>query len=113
MARFADQCHALCDKILQLFGVALEIPSSEGGADWFSQRHDRAKGPSGSVLRLLYVRNIPNQQPLEPLITRLANAPNTVPLHPLAPRPNRHPRRRPLRLRQRDAALPAALAAGP
>ncbi|OCK93267.1 Clavaminate synthase-like protein [Cenococcum geophilum 1.58] len=60
MARFADQCHALCDKILQLFGAALEIPSSEGGAEWFSQRHDRAKGPSGSVLRLLYYPSIPS-----------------------------------------------------
>ncbi|EON70013.1 hypothetical protein W97_09279 [Coniosporium apollinis CBS 100218] len=50
IGRFADQCHALCNKILELFATALEVC----GSRWFSDRHDRSKGPSGSVLRLLY-----------------------------------------------------------
>lgn len=31
-----------------------QIPAAQGGKHWFGQRHDRTKGPSGSVLRLLY-----------------------------------------------------------
>lgn len=31
-----------------------QISPSAGGAAWFAARHDRARGPSGSVLRLLY-----------------------------------------------------------
>ncbi|KAJ9637907.1 hypothetical protein H2199_007402 [Coniosporium tulheliwenetii] len=31
-----------------------QIPPSQGGSHWFSDRHNRSKGPSGSVLRLLY-----------------------------------------------------------
>ncbi|OCK82339.1 putative oxidoreductase [Lepidopterella palustris CBS 459.81] len=60
IANFANQCHNLCNKLLHLFASALEIPSTEGGEDWFSLRHDRTKGPSGSVLRLLYYPSIPN-----------------------------------------------------
>lgn len=33
----------------------MQIPHDEGGKTWFSARHDEAKGPSGSILRLLYV----------------------------------------------------------
>ncbi|KAF2762883.1 Clavaminate synthase-like protein [Pseudovirgaria hyperparasitica] len=54
IGQFADQCHELCNQILRLFARALDIPRDEGGETWFSQRHDRSKGPSGSVLRLLY-----------------------------------------------------------
>ncbi|KAK4943036.1 hypothetical protein LTR66_003240 [Elasticomyces elasticus] len=46
---FVSSCHTLCNEILRLFAVALEIPP-----DWFTSRHDRTKGPSGSVMRLLY-----------------------------------------------------------
>jgi isopenicillin N synthase-like dioxygenase len=55
IGRFIDQCHALCNRVLELFGKALEIPETEGGRYWFTQRHDRNAGPSGSVFRLLYV----------------------------------------------------------
>jgi isopenicillin N synthase-like dioxygenase len=41
---------------LTLFATALEIPP-----DWFSSRHDRAKGVSGSITRLLYYPAIPHQ----------------------------------------------------
>ncbi|KAF2452639.1 hypothetical protein BDY21DRAFT_405245 [Lineolata rhizophorae] len=59
IGRFADRCHDLCNKILELFAIGLEIPSSEGGSSWFSSRHDRSKGPSGSILRLLYYPPLP------------------------------------------------------
>ena len=29
---------------------------ADGGDEWFASRHDRERGPSGSILRLLYVR---------------------------------------------------------
>ncbi|KAF2238857.1 putative oxidoreductase [Viridothelium virens] len=50
IARFQASCHALCNRILRTLARGLEI--TEG--DWFAQRHDQSKGPSGSVLRLLY-----------------------------------------------------------
>ncbi|EOD44336.1 putative oxidoreductase protein [Neofusicoccum parvum UCRNP2] len=56
---FQARCHALCAHILDIFGLALEIPASEGGASWFAQRHDRSAGPSGSILRLLYYPALP------------------------------------------------------
>ncbi|KAK8232018.1 oxidoreductase [Phyllosticta capitalensis] len=59
LGRFFDQCHALCNSILQLLAAALEIPSDEGGESWFAERHDRNKGPSGSILRLLYYPALP------------------------------------------------------
>lgn len=34
--------------------VLLQIDPTEGGAEWFTYRHSRASGPSGSILRLLY-----------------------------------------------------------
>ncbi|KAG9829551.1 Clavaminate synthase-like protein, partial [Aureobasidium melanogenum] len=55
VADFSHSCHALCNKLLQLFAEALEIPS-----DWFSSRHDQAKGPSGSIMRLLYYPSVPD-----------------------------------------------------
>ncbi|KAK7540335.1 hypothetical protein IWX49DRAFT_507239 [Phyllosticta citricarpa] len=59
LGHFFDQCHMLCNKILQLLGAALEIPEEEGGDGWFAERHDRSKGPSGSILRLLYYPALP------------------------------------------------------
>ncbi|KAK7530910.1 uncharacterized protein J3D65DRAFT_141898 [Phyllosticta citribraziliensis] len=59
LGRFFDQCHTLCNQILRLLGAALEIPQDEGGDDWFAERHDRSKGPSGSILRLLYYPALP------------------------------------------------------
>lgn len=46
---FQDACHDLCQRILEAFAIALEIDK-----DWFTSRHDAAKGPIGSVFRLLY-----------------------------------------------------------
>ncbi|KAH9828874.1 gibberellin 20-oxidase [Teratosphaeria destructans] len=46
---FDAKCHRLCQRILELFAIALDIPR-----DWFSSRHNRAQGRSGTVFRLLY-----------------------------------------------------------
>jgi isopenicillin N synthase-like dioxygenase len=55
VAGFSHSCHALCNKLLQLFAEALEI-----APDWFSSRHDQSKGASGSIMRLLYYPSIPD-----------------------------------------------------
>ncbi|KAI5209794.1 hypothetical protein AUEXF2481DRAFT_30452 [Aureobasidium subglaciale EXF-2481] len=55
LADFTNSCHALCNKLLQLFAQALDLPS-----DWFSSRHDQTKGPSGSIMRLLYYPSVPD-----------------------------------------------------
>lgn len=47
---FSTSCHALCNRVLDLFALALALPDSS----WFSSRHDQSIGASGSVLRLLY-----------------------------------------------------------
>lgn len=46
---FQRSCYNLCNSILTLFAQALEIEP-----DWFTSRHDPAKGPTGTVFRLLY-----------------------------------------------------------
>ncbi|TIA19400.1 iron/ascorbate family oxidoreductase [Aureobasidium pullulans] len=55
VADFSKSCHALCNKILELFAEALDIPS-----DWFSSRHDQSKGASGTIMRLLYYPSVPD-----------------------------------------------------
>ncbi|KAF2646028.1 Clavaminate synthase-like protein [Massarina eburnea CBS 473.64] len=50
ISRFQTQCHALCTSILDLLGTALDVPDPT----YFSSRHDRARGSSGSIFRLLY-----------------------------------------------------------
>ncbi|GAB7347099.1 hypothetical protein MBLNU459_g3228t1 [Dothideomycetes sp. NU459] len=54
VANFAKSCHDLCNRVLQLFALALDIPD-----DWFTSRHDQSVGPSGSILRLLYYPSVP------------------------------------------------------
>ncbi|KAI5781435.1 hypothetical protein EDC01DRAFT_784347 [Geopyxis carbonaria] len=50
IAAFSRACHTLCTRLLRLFAVALELPST-----YFDASHDSpALGPSGSILRLLY-----------------------------------------------------------
>ncbi|KAK5137278.1 hypothetical protein LTR08_000248 [Meristemomyces frigidus] len=49
IADFHQKCHCLCERVLTHFAVALGIDD-----DWFTSRHDQSKGPSGTVLRLLY-----------------------------------------------------------
>ena len=50
---FQDSCHALCQRIFERLAEALGIER-----DWFTSRHERTKGPSGTVLRLLYYPKI-------------------------------------------------------
>ncbi|KAI9898449.1 hypothetical protein N3K66_006809 [Trichothecium roseum] len=45
--KFTDSCHFLCKKILHLLGLGLGVD------DFFSSAHERAKGTSGTTLRLL------------------------------------------------------------
>lgn len=46
---FQDMCHSFCLRLFENLARALEIDQ-----EWFVARHDRRKGPSGTVLRLLY-----------------------------------------------------------
>ena len=46
---FQNLCHELCQRILERFAEALDIER-----DWFTSRHDRSKGVSGTILRMLY-----------------------------------------------------------
>ncbi|EME85456.1 uncharacterized protein MYCFIDRAFT_124403, partial [Pseudocercospora fijiensis CIRAD86] len=46
---FELACHNLCQKILSIFALALEIPEN-----WFTSRHDPSQGPVGSIFRYLY-----------------------------------------------------------
>jgi len=46
---FQNHCHALCLQILTHLATALATPP-----DWFTSRHDRSQGPSGTVFRMLY-----------------------------------------------------------
>lgn len=62
IGHFMESCHELCNRINTLFAEGLHISESSGGSTWFSSRHDRSKGPSGSILRLLYYPSIPNSQ---------------------------------------------------
>ncbi|MCJ1281579.1 hypothetical protein MMC26_000899 [Xylographa opegraphella] len=41
-------------KLLELFAIGLKIDPAEGGAEWFASRHEKSKGPSGTILRILY-----------------------------------------------------------
>lgn len=52
---FQDSCDDLCRRIFIHFATALNIEQ-----DWFVSRHDRHKGTSGTVLRLLYYPYISN-----------------------------------------------------
>ncbi|KAF2148234.1 Clavaminate synthase-like protein [Myriangium duriaei CBS 260.36] len=52
---FQSKCHALCLRILRLFGVALGTDP----LDWFVERHDATSGTTGSVLRMLYYPGLP------------------------------------------------------
>ncbi|KAF9700466.1 hypothetical protein EKO04_002055 [Ascochyta lentis] len=48
--RFQNACHSLCTNILSLLGSALETPDPS----YFASRHDQARGPSGTIFRMLY-----------------------------------------------------------
>ncbi|KAJ9407150.1 hypothetical protein DTO045G8_4999 [Paecilomyces variotii] len=53
LCHFAELCNKTCSRILKLMALGLEIPS-----DFFTSRHDPSKGPTGSILRLLYYPSI-------------------------------------------------------
>ena len=46
---FQNACHEFCQRIFECLANALNIESN-----WFTSRHDRSKGPSGTVLRMLF-----------------------------------------------------------
>ncbi|KAK4539169.1 hypothetical protein LTR36_001192 [Oleoguttula mirabilis] len=50
---FQRKCHRLCQRVLQVFAIALGINER-----WFTDRHDEARGPSGTMFRLLYYPQI-------------------------------------------------------
>ncbi|KAK8101242.1 hypothetical protein PG999_011616, partial [Apiospora kogelbergensis] len=49
IARFRGACHALCERLLHLFGLGLGVTP----ADFFAASHSPSR-PSGSILRFLY-----------------------------------------------------------
>ncbi|ORX56418.1 Clavaminate synthase-like protein [Hesseltinella vesiculosa] len=49
---FSRACHSTAMKVLEAFAIALEIPESEGGVEWFTKCH-RYDAMSGEVLRFL------------------------------------------------------------
>ncbi|KAK9237134.1 hypothetical protein V1525DRAFT_377829 [Lipomyces kononenkoae] len=59
IADFSKKCHATCHKLLDLLAGALQIDSEQGGAKWFSSRHDMQQA-SGSILRFLYYPAVSN-----------------------------------------------------
>lgn len=50
---FQDACHEFCNRIFERFAEALDIER-----DWFTSRHNRSKGTSGTVLRMLYYPHV-------------------------------------------------------
>ncbi|KAF2432418.1 Clavaminate synthase-like protein [Tothia fuscella] len=56
---FFAQCHALCMRILELIAIGLEINTLAGGKDWFTAHHDRSRGSSGTVFRMLFYPTLP------------------------------------------------------
>ena len=46
---FHASCHALCQTILTHLALALGLDR-----DWFTQRHDPSRGPTGTIFRMLY-----------------------------------------------------------
>ncbi|MCJ1431305.1 hypothetical protein MMC27_000656 [Xylographa pallens] len=81
LSRFSELCRELAMKLLELFAVGLkvryplvmkptpgyslcysrahQVDPAEGGANWFASRHEKSKGPSGTILRILYYPSSP------------------------------------------------------
>ncbi|KAI8140417.1 hypothetical protein BJV82DRAFT_622480 [Fennellomyces sp. T-0311] len=51
--KFVRGCHKIVTQIMECLAIALEIPESEGGRTWFSDRHAYDM-PSNDVLRVLH-----------------------------------------------------------
>jgi isopenicillin N synthase-like dioxygenase len=54
---FQNSCHALCQRVFTHLATALATPP-----DWFTSRHDRSKGPSGTIFRMLYYPAVTPQE---------------------------------------------------
>ncbi|KAH7067401.1 hypothetical protein BKA63DRAFT_117560 [Paraphoma chrysanthemicola] len=50
ITRFQTSCQTLCTSILSLLNTALRIPDP----NYFADRHDQSRGPSGTIFRMLY-----------------------------------------------------------
>ncbi|KAI9734470.1 MAG: hypothetical protein M1818_006859 [Claussenomyces sp. TS43310] len=74
ISTFFTYCHELCLRVLTLFAMGLKIPSSAGGSTFFSTRHEAARGPSGSTLRLLHYPSIPETADYQPDVDIRAGA---------------------------------------
>jgi isopenicillin N synthase-like dioxygenase len=59
---FWKHCLKLCQRVLELFAIGLQIDGKAGGKDFFVPYHDPANGPSGSVFRLLYYPTLPSSE---------------------------------------------------
>ncbi|CAG8434377.1 1974_t:CDS:2 [Ambispora gerdemannii] len=65
-----SECHNLCLKVLQTFAIALEIPESEGGKNWFESRHSYDR-KSGDTLRILHyppMKTFDSEEMIPPII---------------------------------------------
>lgn len=56
---FWKHCLKLCQRVLELFAIGLQIDDAAGSKDFFRSKHDPSQGPSGSVFRLLYYPTLP------------------------------------------------------
>ncbi|MCJ1393192.1 hypothetical protein MMC18_006064 [Xylographa bjoerkii] len=63
LSHFSELCRGLAMKLLELFAIGLKIDPAEGGASWFASRHDKSKGLSGTILRILYYPSTPSPSP--------------------------------------------------
>lgn len=70
ISHFIDACHNLCLKLLTLFGLGLHV----NPPTWFTSRHSRSLGPSGSTLRFLYYPSIAPDVGYDPEIDIRAGA---------------------------------------
>ncbi|KAI9720935.1 MAG: hypothetical protein M1828_005505 [Chrysothrix sp. TS-e1954] len=66
IGQFMAKCHELCDRVLEALAAGLGIPEEHGGTKWFSERHDKSKRPSGSILRFLYYPQLPEALTRDP-----------------------------------------------
>lgn len=57
--QFWKHCLKLCQRVLELFAIGLQIDAAAGGQNFFRPYHDPSNGPSGSVFRLLYYPTLP------------------------------------------------------
>ncbi|KAJ3281748.1 hypothetical protein HK104_011304 [Borealophlyctis nickersoniae] len=59
LVEFQKSCKAVLDRLLRALAIALRIPDTEGGQEFFVRKH-RFEEPSGDILRLLHYPPLPN-----------------------------------------------------